>query len=133
MEDNKIFGVVFVDLQKAFDHVKHRILIKKLRCCGMDDLSGQFWRDERASKVSKTVLWGTAWINSGTDNLVVNHRDSGLMLSAGDTVIVSRGENNSDVVNRMADSQRQVEMWSSANNWKLNVAKTVVYLHITRI
>lgn len=47
MEDDEI---VFVDLQKVFDCIKHNILIEKLRCCGMDDLAvtllcGRFCRD----------------------------------------------------------------------------------------
>lgn len=41
------------------------------------------------------------------------------------TVIVSSGENKSDVVSRMSDSQKQVEMRSSANNLKLNATKTM--------
>ena len=60
----QINGVVFVDLEKAFDTVDHAILITKLRRYGLNDLAIRFLGHILRTEVKAVLLTVTSLMNS---------------------------------------------------------------------
>ena len=60
LDHNKVLCGIFIDLQKAFDTVNHKILLQKLNYCGYRGVINDWFRSylfERKQKVCiKTVL-----------------------------------------------------------------------------
>ena len=52
----KYVGAVLVDLKKAFDTVDHKILLKKLFCCGFRDTSFAWFESYLSDRVQCTLL-----------------------------------------------------------------------------
>ena len=47
MDKNKMTGVVFLDLKKAFDTVDHNILVRKVSMYGVGDNACKWFRSYR--------------------------------------------------------------------------------------
>ena len=65
IDDGLLNGVVFIDLQKAFDVIDHSILVRKLCNYGIDQTS---------------LRWFRSYISDHTQKLSVNHMATCLML-----------------------------------------------------
>ena len=55
-------GVIFIDLKKAFDTIDHEILIRKLKCYGVDD---------------NALSWFNSCLNNRKQKCYVNGKLSG--------------------------------------------------------
>ena len=62
VDEGRAVDVVYLDLSKAFNTVSHRILMKKLRKCGLDE-----W----------TPRWTDHWLNGRTQGVVIDGAESG--------------------------------------------------------
>ena len=52
-------GVVFLDLKKTFDTVKHRVLLFKLRALGVDDSAAAWFKSYLTNRCQRTVMGST--------------------------------------------------------------------------
>ena len=59
MEDGLVTGVVFLDLQKAFDTVNHRVLLLKLRALGVDDSAAASFKSYLTNRCQRMVMGST--------------------------------------------------------------------------
>ena len=58
MNQNKIMGMIFLDIAKAFNCIEHEIIYKKLLCAGMSDRVVQCFRSYL--KRSQLIRYGEA-------------------------------------------------------------------------
>ena len=147
MNDNKFGLAVFLDLQKAFDLVDHRILLKKLEYYGVSgpslELISSFIHDrnqcvkiKNSCSSFRRVLLGTPqgsslspllfliFINDITKASSVLHFN----LFADDTSICFSDYNIENLFNTVNQELEKIAVWITANNLSLNVNKPVYLL-----
>ena len=55
IDDNKVTGVIYLDLKKAFDTVDHQILVRKLKSIGITGYSLQWFQSYLVNRSQKTI------------------------------------------------------------------------------
>ncbi len=143
MDANKLTGVVFLDLKKAFDTVDHNILLKKLKTFNIVDTSIQWFRNYLTNRYqsvkyrghkSEKLLVATGvpqgsilgpllfilYINDLGDYLT----DSAVSLYADDTALYASSDSHVDLMLTLRLELSIINEWLAANKLTLNVGKT---------
>lgn len=143
MEKGDIAGVIFCDLQKAFDCVSHEILINMLGKYNFDDLSLKLMKSYLTNRYQFTQVNGkcsdrgvvTSGIPQGSvlgpilfllyvNNLHLGVAGASPVLFADDTTLVTKCSNIQDLKLIMTVVQASISEWFSAHNLSLNNSKT---------
>ena len=133
----------FVDLRKAFDTVNHAILLKKLKCYGISDVTLDWCTNYLADRSQRTLanetLSGAQNVTCGVPQgsvlgplffiLYVNDVQAVIKVSkmqsyADDTVIYTEGNGHKEAARKLQPSLNQFSKWCQANKLSLNTAKT---------
>ena len=141
----------FIDLSKAFDTVDHGILLKKLKCYGIDSVNLRWCNDYLSRRTQKTLANGVSSANRSVTCGVpqgsvlgplffilyvndVQHalRESHLRLYADDTVIYAAGENVRQAETALQPALNKFAKLCSANKLTLNAGKTKMMTFGTR-
>ncbi|KAM6332271.1 DNA-directed RNA polymerase, mitochondrial isoform 5-T7 [Alca torda] len=61
LDEGRAIDVIYLDFSKAFDTVSHNILLRKLRKCGLDEV---------------TVRWTESWLGDRTQRVVISGTES---------------------------------------------------------
>ena len=157
--DNILSGVnkgktalaAFVDLRKAFDTVNHAILLKKLKCYGIDGTNLSWCTNYLKNRSQKTLANGTMSakgnVSCGVPQgsvlgpmffiLYVNDmqfavRDANVQLYADDTVIHVSNEDPIRAVAKLQPAMDGFLKWCTANKLTLNASKTKLMVFGTR-
>ncbi len=56
MDHEKVNGIVYLDIKKAFDTVNHVILLQKLKWIGVDSNSLQWFQSYLSHRTQRTVV-----------------------------------------------------------------------------
>ena len=58
VDEDKLVGSVFIDLSKAFDTVDHQILLRKLKCYGVEGKELEWFGDYLSCRRQRVCLGG---------------------------------------------------------------------------
>ena len=147
IDNNKLTGVAFIDLRKAFDTVDHNILLNKLEAIGCSDTSIKWFRSylsnreqmvcfkgvmSRSSKVLMGVPQGSI-LGPLLFSLYINSlpkciNDGIIDMYADDTTLTVSGSNVSEVEQKLTKGMENILSWVTKNRLVLNADKTNVML-----
>ena len=136
LDSNLVVGVLFIDFQKAFDSISHKILIYKLEHnYGIKGNLLAWARDYLSKRKQYTVVNGElsdqAYVTCGvpqgsvlgptlfalyTGDLPEAVSSASLYMYADDTTIYCIGESVDSVTNTLNNALKELEDWSSKNN-----------------
>ena len=143
MDGNKLTGVVFLDLKKAFDTVDHGILLKKLKIYNIDDSSILWFKNYLSDRYQSVKVQGKKsdkrlvstgvpqgsilgpllfilYLNDITDYI----QECNVSLYADDTALYTSSNSCIDLMLTLRLELAMVSEWLAANKLTLNVAKT---------
>ena len=147
IDNNKLTGVAFIDLRKAFDTVDHDIMLHKLKAIGCSDSSVQ-WFVSYLSNREQTVCFKGTTSSSSTVRMGVPQgsilgpllfsiyinslpkciHDGTVDMYADDTTLTVSGSNATEVEQKLTKSMENVFSWVTKNRLVLNADKTNVML-----
>ena len=142
--DNKRFGCgIFIDLQKAFDTVSHRILLAKLEHYGIRGTTLEWFRSYLTDIIQYVSINGKCsyplHINCGAPQgsvlgpllflLFINDlpnasRRLKFYIFADDTNIYYDSDTIEDLTKKVNNELKYVKRWLDANKLSLNISKT---------
>ena len=149
MNNNKISGVLFLDLRKAFDTVHHHILLCKLEEIGLgqsyvDYIEAYLFNRTQVTKVNHAVsmpsritygvpqgsilgpLLFIIYINSLTEFMPP---DVKTFLYADDTALVVNGSDMDEVAANLNEALHYAGTWFMDHCLSLNLSKTKLMVH----
>ena len=140
IDDGLLNGVVFIDLQKAFDTIDHGILMRKLCNYGIDQTSLRWFRSYLSDRTEKCSVNGhlsnAASVSCGVpqgSNLLfliyINDLPNCLSVAspnkfADDTNITVAADSLTELENKINFDLENLNRWLVANRLSLSVAKT---------
>lgn len=151
LDQRKFVSCIFIDLQKAFDMVNHKILINKLKNIG---LNGKFlnilitYLHERKQRVKigntfgdfsnilsgvpQGSILGPLFFNIFINDIFFLKLNGSIQLYADDMTIVYSNSNLSLLFEQMQSDLDLINLWLSNNLLKINVEKTNFILFQTK-
>ena len=135
-------GMVLLDLQKAFDTVDHRILLKKLEALGLQKSAIDWFQSYLHERQQSVEIGGTiskpATITCGVPQgsilgpllflIYVNDVPSAvrckLLLYADDSALIVSGTNTEEIQNRLSSELESIREWLIDNKLSLHLGKT---------
>ena len=155
INNGKFGGGIFLDLQKAFDTVDHKILLQKLEHYGIRGKVLDWFRSYLSSRSQYVVVNGhsfkilpsTCGVSQGSvlgpllfliyvNNLLYVSKILKFYLFADDISIYYDSENLITLQKTVNRESRKVRKWLEANRLSLNIAKTnyvIFHSHAKRI
>ena len=147
----KLVGLVFIDLEKAFDTVDHDILCKKLELCGVQQRELSWFRSYlsnckqfcRANGVDSNVREKEVGVLQGSylgpllfliyiNDFPQAVQDSSVTMSADDTSLCHQSHDLTQLNEAINSDLKKLETWLNGNKLSLNVAKTHSMLMSTK-
>ena len=145
VENDRLSGVLFLDLKKAFDTVDHNIAINILSNMNMSPVCLQWYRSYLSNRSQVTqvnnVLSDKMGLKCGVPQgsilgpllfiLYINTlpsalEDSDTFLYADDTAIVCKGNNHDEVNSKLSKQLTKAHTWLCNHKLSLNLAKTKI-------
>ena len=147
LDDNRIYGLVLADFQKAFDLVSHNILIEKLRIYGLHECSLSLIHPFLHNRMQRTVIRRSAQSSSQTLThgvpqgsvlspllflVFINDLPKGVSqpttvdIFADDTATLSLSSpytDTSGLCSKLCESTRELVNWSRNNRFNLNTPR----------
>ena len=143
IDDGLLNGVVFIDLQKAFDTIDHSILVRKLCNYGIDQTSLRWFRSYLSDRTQKCSVNGhlsnAASVSCGVPQgsnlgpllflIYINDLPNCLSVAspnmfADDTNITVAADSLTELENKINLDLENLNRWLVANRLSLSVAKT---------
>jgi len=144
-------GIVFIDLQKAFDTIDHSILLTKLKYYGIDNKSIAWFNSYLSNRLQQCSANGTLsspcevklGIPQGSNLgpllflIYINDLPNCLSVAkprmfADDTSISMASDNITDIESAMNTELDNLHQWLNANRLSLNVTKTEFMIMASR-
>ena len=142
--ENEMFTLaVFIDLKKAFDTVDHEIIIEKLHCLGLSEITLKWFESYLTNRqqytnvmdanstmtqvevgVSQGSLLGVLLFLIEINDLRHSLKHTSSILYADDTMIYVIGKNLRMLQLKMQQDLEYLSMWLRSNKLLLNVKKT---------
>ena len=142
--DNKTFSCgVFIDLEKAFDTVNHKILVKKLEFYGIRGISNEWFCSYLSNRQQRVKLDGkkSSYLNISCgvpqgsilgpllfliyiNDMKNSVKNSILHHFADDTNLLCSDTNEKLLERKMNEDLKLIYLWLCANRLSLNVDKT---------
>jgi hypothetical protein len=150
LNNGKMVGALFIDLQKAFDSIDHSILLEKLHIYGCDKNSINWFTSYLSNRNQKVNFMNVCSSLKATEKgvpqgsilgpllfiifindlpLHLSHCDSDLY--ADDTTIFTEGNNLKDIEILLNKDAENVYKWCTENNLSINAKKTTCMLIAT--
>ena len=146
--DSKLLTLgVFIDISKAFDSIRHDILLKKLYhygirgkmynwCCSYLDGRQQYVSINYSnssllpviSGVPQGSILGPLFFNLFINDLINSSNVLKFILYADDTTLLASGKNINDITEVMNTELKNVSLWMEYNYLKINISKTCCIL-----
>ena len=143
MTNNRLTGVVFLDLKKAFDTVDHELLLRKLGSFNVDLTSINWFKNYLSDRFQSVKCLGVKsskckvmtgvpqgsilgpllfilYLNDLTDHV----QDSAVSLYADDTALYVSSDSYIDMMLTLKVELATVSEWLAANKLTLNIKKT---------
>ena len=135
-------GMVLLDLQKGFDTLVHAILLKKLSCVGVNELSICWFRSYLTGRVQVTDIDGTMYVAKGITCgvphgsilgpllflLYINDMSAAvkcqLLLYADDSVLLASGKDIVEIEATLCSELKSVNDRLIDNKLSLHLGKT---------
>ena len=142
MEDGKVTGIVFLDLQKAFDTVSHDLMLMKLYDLGIRDVEltwfTSYLKERKQAIALQGILSDQKCITIGVPqgsilgpllfSIYVNDLSNNLtcktVLYADDTALMYSSDDANDMSENLNNNLSNVGSWLRSNKLSLNVSKT---------
>ena len=146
-DDNKLSGVAFIDLRKAFDTVNHEFLLKKLRSLGCSINSVRWFKSYLSDRTQRVFFKGA---NSPALNVCTGVPQGSILgpllfsiyvndmpgsvtegvidMYADDTTLTVSGTDACEVEEKLSNGVSKVMKWVNANRLVVNLDKTSVML-----
>ena len=143
IDDDRLNGVIFLDLKKAFDTMDHQILFDKLVSYGIAPSALQWFKSYLSNRKQKTIIDGflsdfsgiTHGIPQGSilgpllfiiyiNDLPTCNIVSRPMMYADDTTLTASAKDPITLQTIMNQDLEKVQAWLRANKLTLNVKKT---------
>ena len=147
IDDGYLCGVCFLDIEKCFDSINHKILLQKLKYYGLDTMSLEWFQNYlydrsqcvRVNNISSeknpcyvgvpqgSILGPLLFLLYVNDlpQYVQNHNCN---IFAGDTIIHSVGSNAEDISSKLQGTLDTIMPWYMSNRLSINVNKSAVML-----
>ena len=142
MDNSEVTGVVFIDIAKAFDTVKHSLVIDKLQNIGIKNLELEWFRSYLNNRKQKVVFNGatsgerliTCGVPQGSAlgpllfliyiNTLPNAvKHSKINMFADDTAIFLNGKKSKDIEQQLNSDLRSISCWLEQNGLAPNASK----------
>ena len=145
LSQGKFVGAILVDLKKAFDTVDHRILLKKLFCYGVRDISFDWFESYLNDRSQCTILNGIQsdfineeaygvpqgsvlgpllfliYINNINESI---HESSVCHLYADDTIVIQSFDSQNSLHEGLSKQIESLGTWFIRNKLTVNTDKT---------
>ena len=151
INNKEIAMATYIDFQKAFDTVDHKILVNKLEIIGVRDHTLRWLSDYLTNRKQCTQVNGcysksnfiTCGVPQGSilgpllfliyvNDIVHESRHTAIYLYADDTVLLSKSKSIANARTDMQNDLNSIMLWCERNKLSLNVKKTKNMLFGTR-
>lgn len=154
LDDRNLALGVYVDFSKAFDHLNHKLLLKKLQVYGFRGTSLMLLSSYLGSRqqyveinghrsnvkalssgVPQGSIMGPFLFNIYVNDITQIDREIKMVIYADDTSLFFSASSASNVVMKANTALRQLEKWTKYNALKINTSKTkaIIYRPKTRM
>ena len=143
LSKKQIFKLCFLDYSKAFDVVNFKLLLKKLKCLGINNRELDWFKSYLYDRHMYCTVNGKISLKRPTETGVpqgtvlgpilflcytfdFNETISNFCSFADDTSIFCQGDTDEEVSNELSKTLEKVTEWVNNNKLKLNVNKTKI-------
>jgi hypothetical protein len=143
VQNNKVIVAVFLDLQRAFETIDRKVLLRKLERYGIKNAALRWFQNylegrtqaTKFGKTTSTLAYNNLGVPQGASlspilfTLFINDivkiiKHSEINLFADDTLIAVAANSVEEAVTKINEDLKLVSEWLKANKLKLNIKKT---------